>query len=94
MITTNNKPRELFSFNELSAQQQKQVNPEDVVDGQEYFVYRSLVYCLNDFDYLERSKPWIGGLQTTQDEGIVVRYPKDTASYPLGDWIIVGRSCM
>ena len=94
MITTNNIPRELLCFAELTPEQQLQVDSDSVVDGQEYFVYRGLTYCMDEFLRLDDDSIWDGGLQETNVSGIVIRYTKNDRNYPLGDWVIVGRSYM
>lgn len=90
-IKTNNQPRELLSWFDLTEAEQKEFdyydNPEEET-GTDFFRYRGQVYTLSDFmrlDDLEHFPNWHGHKGQSYFSGLLVRLIDS------GDGVIVGR---
>jgi hypothetical protein len=84
-ITTNNQPRELFSFLDLSEAEQ---NDFDYIHADDqasplFFVAYGMTHCLLDFE-LAQTKGWDGVSHMTYSSGFLIRLTDD------GETVVVG----
>lgn len=91
-IRTNNVPRDLLFYHELSQIQQEQIVKErDWLDDEErleesYFIYKGEVHALSDFEDLHNQihhpnppdefKDWDGILTQTYFSGMLIKYAR------------------
>lgn len=89
-IVTNNRPRPVLYWHELTLKEQKEFdwieNPENMVS---FFRYRGQVYCLNEVMKVEQSgelavRGWHGHIGESFFSSIVVRLSDD------GETLVVG----
>lgn len=84
-IRTNNVPRDLLNYFELSTAQQAEVRDryhgcvtsdeaelDEWLDGQRFFVYKNYAYCLADFLRIQQDG-WDGGAHDTAFSGTLVK---------------------
>ena len=96
-IRTNNHPRDLISWQELTDAEKKEmdwiVNPEET--GYDFFRYRGEVYALATFIRIELAvdsplKGWEGQAGDSYTSGMLVKYAKDDAGRLDSERVIVG----
>lgn len=91
IIKTNNKPREIISFFELKKKHQKEMAETfgEMAEELEFFIYKSEVYCLDDFCVVDRhgqiGEHWDAAYTETYFSAILIRLTN------CGDSVIVGR---
>jgi len=88
-ITTNNVPRDLLSFNELTKKEQEWFDYPDEPDSLDFFRYKGQVYSLCEFDvpywHQDRIRGWHGIQSDTFFSGTLVKLCDDD------EQVIVGR---
>ena len=90
-IITNNQPRLLLDWNQLTAREQEEFDQHPRPEEQDYFRYKRRVYCLDDFTQPPpelREAGWIGMMPETWFSGIIIRHPTGHTG-PL-DEVVVG----
>lgn len=95
-VRTNNIPRPVLSYWELTEKQQALVRDEFdwMVDegeswddcGYQFFIYKNDIYTLANFMRTDNWSGWHGYQHFTYDSGLVVKFPDDDY-----EQIIVGR---
>lgn len=92
-LTTNNVPRDLIYFSDLTEKEQKNFDwyDDDENSGLDFFRYRGNAYCLSEFmrvTKLEREwfKDWDGYMSDSYFSGIVVRYVNDFEQVVVGSY--------
>jgi hypothetical protein len=100
-IRTNNHPRDLISWQDLTAKEKKEldwiVNPQET--GYDFFRYRGYIYALANFIRIEKLaddsplKGWEGQESESYFSGTLVKYARDDAGRLDSERVIVGRYC-
>jgi hypothetical protein len=87
-VRTNNQPRELLTFNDLTAKEAEDFRSyvkEDDRNSPSFFRYRKDVFYLGNFMRTQALAPkWDGAEHYTMSSGVCVRYTPDL------DHIVVG----
>ena len=88
-IKTNNHPRELLSWEQLTTSEKRQFSVEDVSDwcGESYFRYRGQIYSLSEFFRTELIKGWDAVCSQTMFSGVVIKFVKGDYNFN----VIAGR---
>ena len=89
VVKTNNHPRELIYWEQLTSNEQKEMNLYDAMSP--FFRYKGQVYCIDDFSKTDHFLGWDGYISDTFFSGILVRYPVEEWGEVVTDGIIVGR---
>lgn len=88
-VVTNNQPRLLLSWDELTPKEQREF---DYLEGEarydaDFVRYRGRVYELGEFDIAGESLPaWEGAQADSYFSGILVRYCDDRDRVVMGRW--------
>jgi hypothetical protein len=93
-VTTNNIPRPILWGSQLSEKERAEFSwiHEDDMDIYEFFRYRGVVYCLQDFMRCPESMaPWDGYHCETFFSAVVLRYVDDRDCPGNRDGVVVGR---
>jgi len=87
-IITNNQPRNLLSWEELTTKEQQEFDHDyepDSDDDYEFVRYKSEVYCLSDFiAYPSTNSDWDGVIQDTFFSGILIKFVDDSEAVIMG----------
>jgi hypothetical protein len=94
-VTTNNVPRDLISFDDLTPDERKDFDyiQDDYRGHVRFFRYKGEVYDTDDCEVSPSPQPWLanwsGYFSETFFSGVVFKYVPDT------DWevVVVGRYC-
>jgi hypothetical protein len=74
-IKTNNVPRLLLDFDQLTDDEREDLNWFEPVNGGDFVRYRGTVYRVDEFTVApEYLKPWEGMQSETYFSGVLVRY--------------------
>lgn len=99
-IVTNNHPRPLLTWIELTITERKEFDYIDVNDHDEVYHPRFVraygnVYDIDDFEHINPSNPlkgWGGFISESFWDGIVVKYAKPFDKYQSDyDFVVIGR---
>lgn len=81
-ISTNNQPRPIMNWDELTEYEQSEY-PTILTDGS-FFRYKGQVYSLEEFINVSNSGNWQGALAFTAFSGLLIRLVQN------GEFVIVG----
>ena len=91
-ITTNNNPRDILTFHELTEAEQREAAEnigQEYAESMDYFWYKGQIHCLSDFMVAGDAFPdWAGYFPETYFSGLLVRVMDD------GERVIIGRYCV
>ena len=82
-IKTNNQPRDILSWYDLTPAEQKEFNYLEEGEGS-FFRYKGWVYDLGEVMRIENIGQWQGCYTETASSGVLIRYTSDC------DQVIVG----
>ena len=88
-IITDNKPRNLLTWEELTTKEQQKFD-DDYADGPnwdddyEFVRYKGEVYCLSDFVIVPSVTNWDGVITDTFFSGILVKFTPDAEAVIMG----------